>query len=109
VIDKVFVEIEEEKEVETEVEIEGETEECEVMIEVAAGVIKTGGEVVVVILVGVIEMISNVMMLMKMNITQKNNQIFRNRMNQQELIGDEVEVILEERVGEIIIIRKIKL
>jgi hypothetical protein len=98
VIDKVSVETEEEK------------EECEVMIEVEVGEIKTRDGVVVVILVEVIEMISNVIMLMKMITTQKNNQIFRNLPNQQESIEDEVEVItIEERREEIIIIRKIKL
>ena len=98
VIDKVSVETEEEK------------EECEVMIEVEVGEIKTRDGVVVVILVEVIEMISNVIMLMKMITTQKNNQIFRNLPNQQESIEDEVEVItIEERREEIIIIKKIKL
>ena len=102
VIDKVSVETEEEK--------EEEKEECEVMIEVEVGEIKTRDGVVVVILVEVIEMISNVIMLMKMITTQKNNQIFRNLPNQQESIEDEVEVItIEERREEIIIIRKIKL
>ena len=114
-IDKVSVETEEEK------------EECEVMIEVEAGVIKTGEEIVVVILaeeivvvilveeivvvilVEVIEMISNEIMLMKMITTLKNNQIFKNLMNQQESIEEEVELTLEEKAGGIIIIRKIKL
>jgi hypothetical protein len=86
-----------------------EKEVCEELIEVEAEVTKTVGEVVVAILEVVIEMITNVMMLMKMNITQKKNQIYRNLMNQQDWIIHEVEGIIGEEEGEIIIIRKIKL
>lgn len=64
-----------------------------------------------VILAVVIEMITNVMILLKMNIIQKNNPIFRNLMNQkeEESIGDEVEVIIEEIPGGANFIKKIKL
>lgn len=86
-----------------------EKEVCEELIEVEAEVTKTGGEVVVVILEEVIEMITNVIMLMKMNTTRKKNQIYRNQMNQQNSIMHEGEGIIGEKVGGIIIIRKIKL
>jgi len=97
VIDKGSVEIEEEKEV------------CEELIEVEAEVTKTEDEVVVVILEEGIEMITNEMMLMKMNIIQKKNLIYKNLMSQQNSIMDEVEGITGERLEVIIIIRKIKL
>jgi len=97
VIDKGSVEIEEEKEV------------CEELIEVEAEVTKTEDEVVVVILEEGIEMITNEMMLMKMNIIQKKNLIYKNLMSQQNSIVDEVEGITGERLEVIIIIRKIKL
>ncbi len=96
-IDKGSVEIEEEKEV------------CEELIEVEAEVTKTEDEVVVVILEEGIEMITNEMMLMKMNIIQKKNLIYKNLMSQQNSIMDEVEGITGERLEVIIIIRKIKL
>ncbi len=96
-IDKGSVEIEEEKEV------------CEELIEVEAEVTKTEDEVVVVILEEGIEMITNEMMLMKMNIIQKKNLIYKNLMSQQNSIVDEVEGITGERLEVIIIIRKIKL
>ncbi len=96
-IDKGSVEIEEEKEV------------CEELIEVEAEVTKTEDEVVVVILEDGIEMITNEMMLMKMNIIQKKNLIYKNLMSQQNSIVDEVEGITGERLEVIIIIRKIKL
>ncbi len=86
-----------------------EKEVCEELIEAEAEVTKTVGEVVVAILEVVIEMITNVMMLMKMNTTRKKNQIYRNLMNQQDWIIHEVEGIIGEEEGEIIIIRKIKL
>ena len=91
-----------------------ETEGYEAMIEVIngvkVGVIKTGVEVVVQLVVD-IEMTTLEKTLIMMNTTQKNSQIFRKQINRehQEAEGKGEEDMIEEREGVDIIIRKIEL